>query len=86
MAQCHAGINIYREGLYIGLTVKCIDYFEHGMPIVNDPLYGIPEPGFRHMGLWACRLQTGNPFNTETITVTDRVPEDFRQFKTAVPL
>ncbi len=34
--QCHAGINIYREGLYIGLTVKCIDYFEHGMPIVNN--------------------------------------------------
>ena len=58
----------------------------HGMPIVNDPLYGIPEPGFRHMGLWACRLQTGNPFNAETITVTDRIPEDFRQFKAAAQL
>ncbi len=34
--QCHAGINIYREGLYIGLTVKCIDYFEHGLPIINN--------------------------------------------------
>jgi glycosyltransferase involved in cell wall biosynthesis len=33
---CHAGINIYKEGLYIGLTVKCIDYFEHGLPIINN--------------------------------------------------
>ena len=35
-SQCHAGINIYKEGLYIGLTVKCIDYFEHGLPIINN--------------------------------------------------
>ena len=35
-AKCHAGINIYKDGLYIGLTVKCIDYFEHGLPIINN--------------------------------------------------
>ena len=35
-AKCHAGINIYKEGLYIGLTVKCIDYFGHGLPIINN--------------------------------------------------
>ena len=34
--KCHAGINIYKENLYIGLTVKCIDYFEHGLPIINN--------------------------------------------------
>ena len=34
--MCHAGINIYRDNLYIGLTVKCIDYFEHGLPIINN--------------------------------------------------
>ena len=33
---CHAGINIYKEGLFIGLTVKCIDYFQHGLPIINN--------------------------------------------------
>ncbi len=32
---CHAGINVYKKGLYIGLTVKCIDYFQHGLPIIN---------------------------------------------------
>ncbi len=33
--QCHAGINIYRSNLYIGFTTKCIDYFAHGLPIIN---------------------------------------------------
>ena len=34
--RCHAGINIYKDGLYIGLTTKCIDYFENGLPIINN--------------------------------------------------
>lgn len=33
--ECHAGINIYRTDLYIGFTTKCIDYFAHGLPIIN---------------------------------------------------
>ena len=33
---CHAGINIYKNNLYIGLTVKSIDYLEHGLPIINN--------------------------------------------------
>lgn len=36
LSKCHAGINFYRDGLYIGLTVKCIDYFLHGLPIINN--------------------------------------------------
>lgn len=36
LKKCHAGINVYKEGLYIGLTVKCIDYFNHGLPIINS--------------------------------------------------
>lgn len=36
MANCHAGINIYKEGLYIGLTSKCIDYFQYGLPLLNN--------------------------------------------------
>lgn len=34
--MCHAGINIYKDNLYIGLTVKCLDYFENGLPIINN--------------------------------------------------
>lgn len=36
MSKCHAGLNIYKSDLYIGLTVKSIDYFEHGLPIINN--------------------------------------------------
>lgn len=35
-SNCHAGLNIYKNDLYIGLTVKSIDYFEHGLPIINN--------------------------------------------------
>ena len=35
-SKCHAGLNIYKEGLYIGLTVKSIDYFNYGLPIINS--------------------------------------------------
>ena len=35
-SKCHAGINMYKKGLYIGLTTKCIDYFENGLPIINN--------------------------------------------------
>ena len=35
-SECHAGLNIYKKDLYIGLTVKCIDYFRYGLPIINN--------------------------------------------------
>lgn len=35
-SMCHAGLNIYKNNLYIGLTVKSIDYFQHGLPIINN--------------------------------------------------
>ena len=34
--KCHARLNIYQNNLYIGLTVKSIDYFQHGLPIINN--------------------------------------------------
>jgi len=34
--KCHAGLNIYRDDLYIGLTVKSIDYLQFGLPIINN--------------------------------------------------
>lgn len=36
LTKCHAGLNIYKKGLYIGLTVKSIDYFANGLPIINN--------------------------------------------------
>lgn len=33
--QCHYGLNIYKENVKIGLTMKSIDYFKYGLPILN---------------------------------------------------
>jgi len=33
---CHFGINIYKECLKIGLTIKSIDYLQAGLPLVNN--------------------------------------------------
>ena len=35
-SRCHAGLNLYKNGLYIGLTVKSIDYFNFGLPVINN--------------------------------------------------
>lgn len=35
-SKCHAGLNLYKNNLYIGLTVKSIDYFNFGLPIINN--------------------------------------------------
>lgn len=36
MAKCHAGLNIYKDNLYIGLTVKTMDYLQFGLPVINS--------------------------------------------------
>lgn len=33
--QCHYGLNIMKESVFIGLTMKSLDYFAGGLPIVN---------------------------------------------------
>lgn len=33
--SCHFGLNVYKPSVYIGLTMKSIDYFEAGLPIIN---------------------------------------------------
>jgi len=33
---CHFGLNIMKDSVYVGLTMKSIDYFEAGLPIINN--------------------------------------------------
>lgn len=33
---CHYGLNIYKDSTVIGLTMKSIDYFVAGLPIINN--------------------------------------------------
>jgi len=34
--MCHYGLNIMKSSVYVGLTMKSIDYFEAGLPIINN--------------------------------------------------
>ena len=33
---CHFGLNIMKDSVCVGLTMKSIDYFQHGLPIINN--------------------------------------------------
>lgn len=33
---CHAGLNIMKNSVFVGLTMKSMDYFECGIPIINN--------------------------------------------------
>ena len=34
--RCHFGLNIMKDSVCVGLTMKSIDYFQHGLPIINN--------------------------------------------------
>lgn len=33
---CHFGLNIMKDSVFVGLTMKSMDYFEYGLPIINN--------------------------------------------------
>lgn len=36
MNQCHFGLNIMKASVCVGLTMKSVDYFRFGLPIINN--------------------------------------------------
>lgn len=34
--KCHFGLNIMKDSVCVGLTMKSIDYFQHNLPIINN--------------------------------------------------
>lgn len=34
--KCHFGLNIMKNNVCVGLTMKSIEYFQHGLPIINN--------------------------------------------------
>ncbi len=36
IASCHFGLNIMKPSVCIGLTMKSVDYWSHGLPILNN--------------------------------------------------
>ncbi|MBO5221138.1 MAG: glycosyltransferase [Clostridia bacterium] len=35
LSRCHFGLNVMKDSVCVGLTMKSVDYFRHGLPIVN---------------------------------------------------
>lgn len=35
-SHCHYGLNIMKKSVFVGLTMKSMDYFEAGLPIINN--------------------------------------------------
>lgn len=36
ISRCHFGLNIMKESVCVGLTMKSVDYFRFGLPIINS--------------------------------------------------
>lgn len=36
MSKCHFGLNIMKSSVCVGLTMKSVDYFRFGLPIINN--------------------------------------------------
>ncbi len=34
--RCHAGLNIMKSSVYVGLTMKSMDYFAASLPVINN--------------------------------------------------
>ena len=39
LRRCHFGINMYNDNVIVGLTMKSLDYFRVGLPIINMNIY-----------------------------------------------
>ncbi|MBP3304989.1 MAG: glycosyltransferase [Oscillospiraceae bacterium] len=36
ISRCHFGLNIMKSSVCVGLTMKSVEYFRHGLPIINN--------------------------------------------------
>ena len=36
MSTCHFGLNVMKDSVCVGLTMKSVDYFRNGLPIINS--------------------------------------------------
>lgn len=36
MSRCHFGLNIMKSSVCVGLTMKSVEYFRHGLPVINN--------------------------------------------------
>jgi len=77
------GYNLFRCILETGRTHQIrVHLSYHGYPIVNDPLYGIKDRNFIHMGLWADEVIFRNPVTKKKHRIHDIPNRDYTYFET----
>jgi 23S rRNA pseudouridine1911/1915/1917 synthase len=56
------------------------------LPVVGDPVYGVPAPPLRRQFLHAATLAFPHPFTGERVEASSELPTDLAQFLAALPL
>lgn len=74
MSRCHFGLNIMRESVCVGLTMKSVDYFRYGLPIVNS----IPADTEELIRAYGVGIQMG-PGCEEEILSAAEAPLEMRE-------
>lgn len=81
--QVKDGVSLIGCTLDTGRTHQIrVHLSHHGMPIVNDPLYGHPDHRFDHMGLWADQITFHDPLSHKKHTIRDVPDPDYSFFET----
>ncbi|MCI5773723.1 MAG: RluA family pseudouridine synthase [Erysipelotrichaceae bacterium] len=80
--QYHNGYSLLHCELFTGRTHQIrVHLSSIGFAIVNDEIYGQPDPNFKYMGLYAYKLSFKDLINDRTISVSDDRYEDLDHFK-----
>ena len=77
-SQCHFGLNIMKETVFVGLTMKSMDYFEYGLPIINN----IKGDTWDFVEKFKIGLNIGcsTEFQYKTLADMSKCREDVRRF------
>lgn len=75
------GYSLLKCTLHTGRTHQIrVHLSYHHLPIVNDPIYGVPSDLFQNMGLWAKELVYTDPLNNQKHSISDRINKDYVYF------
>jgi 23S rRNA pseudouridine1911/1915/1917 synthase len=53
-----------------------------GLPVVGDPVYGVPDPALGRQFLHATRLAFTHPFTGAQVEVESPLPDDLARYLT----
>ncbi len=80
--ESHDGYSLLSCELETGRTHQIrVHLGDCGLPIVNDPLYGMPSKDFGQMELWANEIVFRNPLTNKKHRILDGEDPDFASFR-----